>query len=108
MREIGRVQVGQVTYTIQEATPRERRVLRDAVGACNPHTAVILLRKGLAPGVQQETVAHEIGHAVAYGSGAREYLKTVLAEPEKVDEVEEMLLQILVPTILTVRGKVSP
>ena len=107
MREIGTVRVGQVVYTIHEATQRERAALRDAVGACNVHTGKILIRKGLAEGVRYETLVHEIGHAVAYGSGAREYLKTVLAEPDKVDEVEEMLLQILVPAMLSVHAEVK-
>jgi len=108
MREIATAQVGQVTYSILEATPRERKVLRDAVGACNVHTGVILVRKALAEGVLFETVCHEVGHAVSYGSGAREYLKTVLADPEQIDQVEEMLLQILVPTLLTVRVEGKP
>lgn len=104
MRELGTVRVGSVDYTVTEATPRERRVLSGAVGACNVHTGAILIRSGLAEGVKLETLGHEIGHALFFGSGAREYLRTVLADPDKAEEVEEMLLQILTPMALTIRG----
>ena len=107
MRQLGHVRVGSVDYQIIEATPRERKVLRDCYGACIAHKGIILLRAGLAEGVKLETLVHELGHALFYGSGAQSYLKTVLADPDKAEEVEEMLLQILTPMALGVRGSVE-
>ena len=104
MREIGRILVGNLPYSILEATPKERKVLRDSLGVCHPHHGQILVRKGLHEQVRYETIAHELGHALSYGSGAREYLKGVLKDPEQIDEVEEMLLQIVVPMLLGIKG----
>ena len=107
MRKLGIVVVGSLPYQVYEASEEEHRPLEDAVGVTDCTKSTIHIRAGMSRELALETLAHEIGHAAFYGSGAGEYLKTLLYDADKAHEAEEMLILMLTPSLLAVRGQLK-
>jgi hypothetical protein len=67
----------------------------DAFGFCDHTNLRIVARKSVSPRILQETLLHEILHAILDSSGAM----TAIEKVERCD-VDEVLISALVPSLL--------
>lgn len=85
-----RVRIGGVWYRIVRAR------LKDDHGECDYSKALIRIDTGDSPDREEPTIAHELGHAAAYETGARyqlfEYVKALGGTDTTAAHIEDDFL----------------
>lgn len=88
------VTVNGVPYNVRRVPAERIDASRDTAGSCNTEATLILIAEEISSAAQLSTFLHEVGHASFYESGARELVKDMASQPNKL---EELLVQIWLP-----------
>lgn len=97
-----------VKIPIVRATVEQASSLIDDDGASldgvfDTETMRIYVRDGQSPEGEQDTINHEILHALLLLSGAKAFIAKELRTPAKEYEIEEVLVRILTPHVAAIR-----
>lgn len=89
MRELRRIRVSGVTYTVQEATAEEVPDLADREGETDSEKATICVREDIPEDRREVLLLHEVCHAAIYESGAYQAIRAAVppvADPTALEE----------------------
>jgi len=99
--KLGKVQVCGLDYSIKVSNGDETPALKGNEGITDYATCTIFLSDTLPETRALDTLVHEIIHAIFEASGADNYLKTKWRKGIKGAEVEEHLIRLLTPALIT-------
>jgi Zn-dependent peptidase ImmA (M78 family) len=106
-RQVGEVNICGVPYAILVADEQTDESLVGAFGYVKTYGQQIVLNSGQGAHKMQQTMMHEILHAIMAESGIHAYLAAEVGQSigsDKMSEVEETLIRLLSPHLVMALG----
>lgn len=90
-----------IVYTVIESTEEACPDLEARYGCTDFDRKIIYLRKTDPPDVKQDTLLHEVGHALIHENGLRAFFDLSLPKSTDREKWEETLLASTIPDLVT-------
>jgi hypothetical protein len=101
MKRLGKIDICGIPFKVALGNAGERDALDKNYGYCDHQRHEIWIREGLSVEATEDTLLHEMHHALYENSGAAQFLKGAFPEGTDLAEIEETLIRIMIPHLRT-------
>lgn len=100
MKRLGKIDICGIPFTFFAGSAEERSALESNYGYCDHQRHEIWIRDSQSQAAVEDTLLHEIQHALWENSGAAQFLKGACPTETNMSEIEETFIRILTPHLL--------